>query len=991
MMPIMNVKYVPDARCSLFSLTAVEDKGFQVKFNDGKCFIMDGNGVKATGYRKQNLYELDFIVDQPSCSASLYDVSVVTWHRRLGHVNMKKVSQTLGLKVDGSIMQSCEPCIMGKMHKNSIPKAVKVRESQPGSVIHMDLAGPMRTDSTGGARYFLLLKDDCSGLMFVYFIREKNQVINKMKEFLIDWYALTNGIKIRCMRSDNGTEFVNAGVKNLLINERIKHEVSTPYVPQQNGTIERAMRTVCESARAMLHGNNCPTHLWGEAVATAVHIMNRIPCYDMKESPLEIVTGSKPDISHLREFGSKAFVHVRDQQRSKWQPKAKEAILVGYNAGSKSYRLWDQDARSIINSKDVTVIESSQDQDIEVIVPGDMDQDQYRDDHHDDHEDDQHQDSEEGSDDESDQNSLNLDTTSESDPPVPPPRTTSAAKKKKIEPQPSFIQLRPQVRKNYKDMQRAGSSGMQRQKGKAAPKVKVIVDRGGKDFASFAVDGPQTFSEAVNADDKDKWVDAMNDEMHSHEKNGTWELVPRDKSMNIVKNKWIFVVKRKADGSIDRYRARLVAKGFSQKPGIDYKETFSPVARYDTIRMLLSFVPVMKWKVTQFDVKTAFLNGDLNETVYMEQPEGFQQQPDQLVCKLKKSLYGLKQSPRQWSQKLSEIMQQFGFRGTLSDPCVFVNHDTGVIVCIYVDDGLIFAPNEEASKAMINNLSSKLELSVGDPETYAGMQIEYGTQHVFIHQSSFLDRVIKRFDLQDAKPASTPADAHVKLEKGDTSIDHDTPFRELVGSLMYLAVVTRPDIAYAVSRVSQYMTCYDNSHMTAAKRIIQYLKATRDMGIVYEDSGRAIHAFSDSDFAGDHETRRSRTGSVIMTNGGPIVWTSTRQPIVTLSSSEAEFVAANTSVTSLIWINELIRELGLEHEGMCLFIDNQSAIKMIRNPEFHMRTKHIDVRYKYIRERFQEGLFGIEYIPTEENVADIMTKALSAGPFKKHRDQLVLG
>jgi hypothetical protein len=549
----------------------------------------------------------------------------------------------------------------------------------------------------------------------------------------------------------------------------------------------------------------------------------------------------------------------------------------------------------------------------------------------------------------------------------------------------STSKLRPQQRKDYKltanKSPKRRSQSEPRSKGKSSG-VKVVVDTGlHQDFASFAIEGPATFEDAVNANDSSEWIAAMQDEMNALHENGTWVLVKREPQMNIVRNKWVFVVKRKADGSIDRYRARLVAKGFSQKPGIDFHETFSPVARYDTIRILLSLVPAFNLKVCQFDIKTAFLNGDLDETVFMEQPEGFKSEGD-MVCLLKKSLYGLKQSPRQWSIKVTSVMKQLGFYATKSDPCVFINHYTQVIVCLYVDDGLIFGSSSEKIETLMQQLEQHFQINIGDSGAYAGMQIEYGSGFVFIHQQSYLQRVLERFGMQDAKPVTTPADPHVRLVKAE---DHacQEPLRELIGSLMYLAVVSRPDIAYAVSLVSQYMTCYDNSHWTAAKRILQYLRGTMNKGIMFDQSDIRIMGFSDSDFAGDNETRRSRSGTVIMMNGGPVVWGSNRQPIVTLSSAEAEFVAANAAVTSIKWMHELLHEVDVKINSTDLFVDNQAAIKMIKNPEFHMRTKHIDLRFKYIRERYQDGLFDIQYVPSEEQVADALTKPLSKGQFRK--------
>ena len=324
-----------------------------------------------------------------------------------------------------------------------------------------------------------------------------------------------------------------------------------------------------------------------------------------------------------------------------------------------------------------------------------------------------------------------------------------------------------------------------------------------------------------------------------------------------------------------------------------------------------------------------------------------------------------------------------GFRACTTDPCVFVSKQLRVIICLYVDDGLIFWKEKGSASEVIDLLRDKFEINISETECYAGLQISQGDDYIFIHQRNYLMRVMQRFDMEAVAPSNTPADPHVMLSSDISNDNCKHPFRELVGSLMFLAVVTRPDIAFAVSSVSRFLNCYSNAHWTAAKRILQYLKSTANAGLLYHGKECKVSAFSDADFAGDQETRRSRTGAVLMMNGGPVFWNSSRQSIVTLSSCESEFVAATTAATAVKWCIMLAQELGIILEKPTLFLDNQSAIKLIKNPEFHMRTKHIDVRYKYIRERHQEGLFDVEYVPSDKQLADAMTKPLARSAFRR--------
>ena len=1041
-MPIYDVLLVPDAHCCLFSQSAVEDKGYRVEFKNRKCYVKEGGQVRAVGRRPASLYIMDFMpVLAKALTAEPAGVSLERWHRRLGHVHLRRVAQAVNWK--GKIPPSfqCEGCILGKMHRTSFPKKQKrVPASKPGDLVHADLSGQMNTRGHSGAEYFLLLKDDCSGLQVSYSMSSKAHVTVRLQQFLIDWKAMT-GRQIRRLRTDNGTEFVNQETEKLLRENRIKHEKTTPHCPEQNGFIERAMRTVVESARSMIHAAGAPLYLWEEAVAYAVHIQNRLPKRDDKRSPWEIVTGQKPSLTHIREFGCPAYVHIRDEQRKKFQAKATrgDTILVGVDAGRKCFRVWDLKKRRIILSRDVGFVEQAE-SDTNIFLPKDDDESDGSTLHASEAEGDEEDDEDEEQEAEHDSyrtaqdepatggyetdvegpktkiiqrrmrfthTRRELDTpvsgrtagqmklrdlsrqsygargataTGARRQPVTPTSSSASARSKAASP----VQTRSATRAAAQQQQLQQQQKTRSKKGESPCKTMFA------GTAMTALVEPLTFTEAMESEERDQWIEALEDEIQSLHKNKTWTLVKRQPGMNVIKNKWVFRIKRKGDGSVDRFRARLVAKGFSQKPGIDYEETFAPVARYETIRTLFSLVASEGLQVTQFDVKTAFLYGDLKETLFMEQPEGFSG-GENLVCKLQKSLYGLKQSPRQWNQKFVQTMADYGLSPTTADPCVFVSQGGSLIVCCYVDDGLILWRNKKDRDKLVEGLQSRFQISIGDSESYAGLQVKYLEDgSVFLHQSAYLQRVLARFGMEDCIPVSTPSDPLVKLVKPTDACEEELPFRELVGSLMYLAVVTRPDIAYAVSIVSRFMTGYDRSHWTAAKRVLRYLKGTADLGIKFEKTKQMeLNAYSDSDYARCEETRRSQTGLVLLLNGGPVVWGSNRQPVVTLSSAEAEFVAASSTVTSVKWILILLTEIGIPLDDVVLFIDNQATIKMIKNPEFHMRTKHIDVRYKYVREKFAEGLFDIEFCPSGDQLADICTKPASAGAFTKIRKQLM--
>lgn len=975
-----DVAYAPSINFCLFSVSAVESKGFEVSFKSGECRVLDNQGdVKALGHRINNLYVLDFEI---SGSVNLVKdtISLETWHRRLGHVHLEKVMKTINWKGVKPTGMDCEGCILGKMHRKSFIKDDKKRAKYPGELVHVDLNGPMSVKSPSGARYFMLFKDDYSGMNFVYFLREKeaSHVVPKLKQFLLDWKFVNGDRKVFRLRSDNGTEFTGHKFLEILEENGIRPEYITPNNSEQNGFIERAMRTISESARSMLFGAKLETFLWQEAVSTAVHVQNRIPSLKGTKSPMELCTGEKPSIDHLRELGSKVFVLDDGGKRKKWDAKAKPMILVGYNSGNRSYRCWD--GRRIVSSLHVNIIEpvplskvtlpcpetgSAQEEALqETQVEKDTDEDEFED----------ATDQEEGVSGNSGQSSSNLMNSSQ-------PAARKKYRSREVEPldeeltstrSAGQMYLRNQGRQTY------NQSVPRVEKSNGNPSLT------GLSALCFMVsDDPGNYKEAVMSPESDSWKSAMDQEMDSLMKNKTWTLVPRKPEMNVIGSKWVYCKKFKSDGTINKFKARLVAQGFKQKSGIDFEETFSPVVRYDTVRILLSLVPSRKLKVSQFDVRTAFLNGDLDEEIFMEEPHGYGKSNGTKVCRLEKAIYGLKQASRSWNFKFTDVMKNFGMKPTHSDPCVFVNESRSLILALYVDDGLIIWSHKQEKDALISLLESKFEITTSDGTNYAGMEIKYDKDSVFIHQQNYCRKVIERFGMNDCSPVSTPAESHVKLSKPEEESDLKVPYRELVGSLMYLAIVSRPDIAYAVSVLSQFMTNFNAHHWTAGKRVLRYLAGTSNLGITYGSTGSRLTAFSDSDFAGCVDSRRSRTGNLIVFNGGPVIWKSQRQPLVAHSSTEAEFMAADSATTSVKWIRMLLDEIGFSPgDATLLYVDNMSAITLIKNPQYHHRSKHIDIRYKYIRERYQEGLINLQYVNTKDQVADLLTKPLPLPAFK---------
>ena len=514
------------------------------------------------------------------------------------------------------------------------------------------------------------------------------------------------------------------------------------------------------------------------------------------------------------------------------------------------------------------------------------------------------------------------------------------------------------------------------------------------------VQEPKSLEEALATEHANQWRVAADSEFESLMKNETWKLVELPSDRKPIGCKWVFKVKYCSDGKIERFKARLVAKGYAQKYGIDYDETFSPVVRFSSIRALLAYAVQNDVLIHQMDVVTAFLNGNLEEEIYMEQPDGYiQPGKENLVCKLQKSLYGLKQSPRCWNTEFQEYMEVIQFKQSTVDPCIYVKMtDAIAILAVYVDDLIVMASTLEEMQQIKETLKSRFQMKdLGKLHYCLGISIEQDEERkcLWIHQKQYILNMLEKYSLSNAKVVSTPADVSVQLKKDDgvsNKVDSVT-YQSIIGSLLYAAIATRPDIAQAVGVVAKFSSSPNQSHLTAAKRILRYLKGTLNLAIRYQKlEDEELIGYTDADWAGDLDNRHSTTGNIFMMGGGPVSWLSKKQAIVALSTSEAEYVALSFATQEVVWLRKLlITDLkSTSQKPTVLMEDNQGAISIAKNPVAHARTKHIDIRYHYIREAVQNGTINLCFCPSENMIADLLTKPLPRGRFTMLRDAMGL-
>ena len=442
-----------------------------------------------------------------------------------------------------------------------------------------------------------------------------------------------------------------------------------------------------------------------------------------------------------------------------------------------------------------------------------------------------------------------------------------------------------------------------------------------------------------------------------------------------------------------RNKARLVAQGYSQEEGIDFTETFAPVARLEAIRILLSFAAHHEIILYQMDVKSAFLNGFITEEVYVKQPPGFEDiEFPEHVFKLKKALYGLKQAPRAWYDRLSTFLMKNGFTRGQVDTTLFrkTSNKHFIIVQIYVDDIIFGATNESLCKEFSKLMQTEFEMSMmGELKFFLGIQIKQCNDGIYIHQSKYIKELLKKFKMVDCKPMCTPMHPTCILGKDEIGKKVDQKmYRGMIGSLLYLTA-SRPDIMFSVCLCARFQSDPRESHLTAVKRIFRYLQGTTNLGLLYKKSkDYKLVGFCDADFAGDRIERKSTSGGCQFLGANLVSWSSKRQSTIALSTAEAEYISAASCSSQLLWMKYQLEDYLIKESNIPIFCDNTSAICLTKNPILHSRAKHIEIKHHFIRDYVQKGILEIKFVDTDHQWADIFTKPLAEDRFNFIRRNL---
>lgn len=1029
---------------NIFSIKSADLNGARVVYGGRRVVIEAKSGRQFAGKCTDNfsgLYELEFESDDstephhPTDTVFLTDArgidKVVLWHCRLGHQGKSIVDAVMERKKEYEIAETerggddfCVPCVSAKAKKQPISHSTthtaKTEEMQKFDLVHMDTIGPMDVASYGGYKYAVIIVDSATSYRWARFAKLKSDIADEVQSYLSEMKTQFEKT-VKKIKWDRGTEFNTGVLLGYMKKEGILAAPVPPATPALNGRAERSNGVVLEVARSMMQAaGDVPKAVWAEAIQTAIHTINRTPRSRSSMSPYEMLYGTVPSLKYIRAFGSTAYVREKDDKIKKLNARARKCVLLGYE--EIGYRLGELDARGqltgkITISRDVIFDERSvvrKSDEVTVAAAAAVTQPTSD-------ESDVHPSTVQASEEEDEE--VHVDVASEVKEVQllqPVHEHEAEAEVAAVEDAKDELVEEPQnVVVNTKGPMVARTQGFLfgrttiKNVGSFmdVKKVRWVDEKEAQDVVASSeseeadseefvmtanvsvADGLDEKISFAEASQRSEWREAMRAELESLNERKTWVLVdesdvPGDRK--VLPCKWVYKIKKKADGSIDRYKARVVAMGNFQVPGQDYSETHAPVAHPMTKKMFFALAAGHDLRLSQYDVKTAYLYADLKEEIYMRPPAGLSAGEGK-VCVLKKSIYGLKQAAHEWNELLTNQVKETGMEQSLQDPCLFqvpAQKEQGPAMLVTHVDDICVAAEDEAGMRVGEVLKQKFEVShEADPSLYVGIKVEQSPEEIKLSQENFLTECLKRFGWEGMKPISTP-EATIALqprEEKEEKVEVHL-YQQAVGCLNYLACGTRPDIAHATQAVAKYMKDPGVSHMKAVKRIFRYLAGTKTMGLHYKKGGdNVLVAYADADFAGDMPSRKSTSGIVLMMNGGAILSKSKLQDIVALSTAEAELIALTECAREVMAARYMLDGLGCSQAPTRIYDDNTGAIANANRGDYRGRMRQLDVSHKWVHQWVKEGVLKVEYIPSEEQLADLFTKALGVAQFSKLR------
>ena len=933
------------------------------------------------------------------------------WHRRLAHFadsTLRRAMATgysVGMEVTDmeKPMAECGDCARAKITRQSFGTVEHHSVEEKLALVLVDLCGPFKP-ARDGSVHFLAMVDDGTRYAWVMPLSSRDQAPSK----ILSWIPVTSnkaGKQLQSLRTDNAGEFRGDDFNQQLIKMGVTHEWTLPYTSEQVGVVERLHRTMQEGMFSCLLAAGLDHEWWPHALEYVCWVRNRMPSRVLPNnmSPYAAWHGCAPTLSMARVFGCMAVVYVVKEKRRKGDFRGVWGMFVGISTSPKGWHFWlpetgvFQVARDAIFFEEMTLAAWQQLDSMERITPSftfmphvtDVFEGDVASQGGEEENDGQPQypmangggavgSRGEGS---GDDRRTGLDVLLGSSVAVastttPPSSFTSTIQASELRGEEIMCFTAAIVDARQELIELYGNT------------LSCFVAATAHELPPE----PSSIHEALSGPFAAEWRKAMDEELQALVDRGTWQLVELPSGKRPVGVKWILRVKTKADGSFERCKARLVARGFTQIAGEDFGETFAPVTDYTTARMLLSVAACRRLHLRQLDIKNAFLYGDLDAEVYMLQPPGYEDGTGR-VCKLIKSLYGLKQSPRMWYHRLRDELESLGFLSSSHDEAFFIHRHSShpVYMIVYVDDIILASSSEKRLDVVVRLLQECFTLRVMPTvEMYLGMNITCGSDgSITLSQHKYLESLMEKFAVPPGT-SSHPLFSKAPPSSTDAMLD-ETAVRTRIGSLQFAASNTRPDIALAVSRFAQQQCDISPPLCRSIEKTFQYLRGTAEHGLRYGGEGMELQlvGYSDSAHGGDtgSEDKRATYGWVFLLGGSAISWASKRFNSITLSTAESEFMAAKEATLQAIHLRCLLEEMGVEvREPTPLHVDNTAAITLSVTENRSRRMKHVAIAVQWLREQVQSGVVELRYIPSGQQVADFLTKWLPRDRFEACRE-----
>ena len=1068
--------YAPDAPINLLSVGALVDRGMSALFTPGGVtrvsFPSDHPtfpdfSFSATVHHRLSFLNLHFVT--PKASVSPTALSALTfprvtlnstlWHGRFGHIGMDATRAALtkdyvtGVTFEGPFVRDhCVACIIGKSPQHSYSHNGD-QASRIGELLHMDLCGPYPVQAPGGELHFFNILDDYSNFGFTFGLRKKNDVF---PHYLTteSFIERSNGVLVAAVRLDGALELTAGAMGGHFASKGIAVQKTAPHAHSQNGKSERYVRTLEEGGQTLLAASGLPVSFWLDAVLTSQYLRNRLPTSTLpaNTTPFESFTRKKPDLSHLRVWGCQCFVAVPDELRPKAGFKRFEAVFVGYEENRVGWRVRDLHGKYHF-SRDIIFNENSSGR---LGVP----------------------------------RPISFPTDNSSTPSVRPTRIkTRTTAGKEFDAVIRLKDFRAAQRTMQQRSQAvdgalhggadvvAATVGVVRLQEDLPPtdtianftsfltpslfpdqtetlllEADVLRDYASRDLhftdavalrassssrdqsspssnVSQLSQAPFSYAEAISRTDASVWRAAMERELKSLSEMGAFEETDLPKGERVVGLKWVYAQKTDAEGVNipGKEKARLVAQGFSQRPG-QYDETYAPVAKMASVRILLTWAAVRDLEIFQFDCKTAFLHAKIRHAVYGRQIPGFPLTDPKKVLRILVALYGLRQSTFEFYTFLMSLLLALGMIRCEIDHGIFMGKWTSspdssvpmpldgsplvLYVPLHVDDGLAITNSPSLYQWFLTTLARQLTIvDLGQCSKFLSILIirDRSARRLWLSSHIYVAELLEEWNLTSCRHSNMPFPPNV-MDKSTapsnalpdiTDADIVPKYQRLVGCLLYLAIATRPDISFHVMWLGQFNACPTRSHFLTAKHVLRYLAGTPTLALCLGAPSSSVppslRSFmqnvgcSDADWASDASDRRSISSYSFYFEGSLVSWSAVKQKSIALSSTEAEYYAMTHAFKEALWIRGFLGLLEFPvPRPFPILSDNQAACALSNSPAISARSKHIDIRHHFIRSLVQEGSFSTIWIPTEDMPADIFTKSLPFITFSRHRDVLGL-